>query len=103
MWIDINILGVRIFWKIILSQLLCTLMFIFEHDIECNPICSIKSCMIFAIMMNTLFKRKMLLEIWDFFPSKSSQLLNECWHMSHLLIMWMRLPGWGSPLLWRAW
>ncbi|CAL8993492.1 unnamed protein product, partial [Prunus brigantina] len=38
-------------------------MFIFEQDIECNPICSIKSCMIFAIMMTTLFKRKIVDEI----------------------------------------
>ncbi|CAL2258696.1 unnamed protein product [Prunus armeniaca] len=30
-------------------------------DLECNLICSIKSCMIFAIMMHTLFKSVMVL------------------------------------------
>ncbi|KAI5341868.1 hypothetical protein L3X38_009743 [Prunus dulcis] len=60
MWKDIGILGIRIFWKIILSQLLCTLMLIFEGDLECNLICSIKSCMIFAIMMHTLFKNEIV-------------------------------------------
>ena len=94
---------VRIFWKIILSQLLCTLMLIFEGDLECNLICSIKSCMIFAIMMHTLFKSVMLLGFWGFFRSKSLQLLYECWRMEHLLIRWMRLPGWGSPLRCRLW
>ena len=91
MWTDIGILGVRIFWKIILSQLLCTLMLIFEGDLECNLICSIKSCMIFAIMMHTLFKSVMLLGFWGFFRSKSLQLLYECWRMEHLLIRWMSI------------
>ncbi|CAL8995843.1 unnamed protein product [Prunus brigantina] len=100
---NIGILRVRILWKIILSQHLCTLMFIFEGGIECNNICSIKSCMIFAIMMNTLFKREIVVVFWDYFPNKSSQLLYECWRMVHLLIRWMRLPGWGSPLPRRVW
>ncbi|CAL9004399.1 unnamed protein product [Prunus brigantina] len=60
------------------------------------------SCMIFAIMMTTLFKRKIVLEIWGCFLSKSSQLCYECWRIGHLLIRWMRLPGWGSPLFWRV-
>ncbi|CAL8992404.1 unnamed protein product [Prunus brigantina] len=48
-------------------------------------------------------KRNCALVFWDRFPNKSSHLLYECWRMVHLLIKWMRLAGWGSPLLWRVW
>ncbi|CAL9028376.1 unnamed protein product, partial [Prunus brigantina] len=54
-------------------------MLIFEDDIECNPICSIKSCMMFAITMYTSFRSVMLLGFWGFFRSKSLQLVYECW------------------------
>ncbi|CAL9028421.1 unnamed protein product [Prunus brigantina] len=73
-------------------------MLIFEVNIECTPNCSIKSCMMFAIMMHTLFRCIMLLGFWIFFRSKNLQLLYECLCMTYLQNRWMRLLGWGNPL-----
>ncbi|CAL9018555.1 unnamed protein product [Prunus brigantina] len=69
-----------------------------DQQIVIEWLCLMKKTKVAAVVHNV-----MLLGFWEFFSSKSLQLLYECWHMVHLLIRWMRLPGWGSPLLWRAW
>ncbi|KAI5318270.1 hypothetical protein L3X38_037978 [Prunus dulcis] len=58
-WKNIGILEVRISWKITLSQIRCTLLLIFKGDIECSLICSIKSCMMFA-----LSEQKFIASLW---------------------------------------
>ncbi|CAL2258458.1 unnamed protein product [Prunus armeniaca] len=64
MWIDIGVLGIRIFWKITLSQIMCTLMLIFEGDVDeiarMGKSTTLESLVRFCDAIETLYTRDYL-------------------------------------------
>ena len=81
---------VRISWTIILSVTVHSLKHTSDVVLEWNDICSTKSWALFATMILTLCKSRMLLVLWVSCLNKKLLLPCGCLHMEQLQTKWTR-------------